>query len=166
MRPTLALVGLVVAALTGLLLAGPALADSLSVGVRTDSVSLGINIGSPPRLAVVPGTTVYQAPSMPYNYFAYSGKYYLFHHGMWLSAAHYNGPWTVVALERVPRPILGVPVDYYKSPPGHWKRHGPPPWAEAKGHEKHGRGDHGKGNHGKGEHGKEEHGKKEHGKRK
>ena len=40
-------------------------------------------------------------------------------------------------LERVPRPVLGVPGAYYKAPPGHWKqKHGPPPWAQAKGHAK------------------------------
>jgi hypothetical protein len=128
--------------------AGPALADSLSIGVQTDSLSLGINIGAPPQVVIVPGTPVYQAPSLPYNYFVYRHRYYLFHQGMWLSAAHYNGPWTVIALERVPQPILVVPVNYYKVPPGHWKqKHGPPPWAHAKGHDKK-------------EHGNKEHGKK------
>ena len=137
MRPTLALVGLVVAALTGLLLAGPALADSLSVGVRTDSVSLGINIGSPPQFAVVPGTPVYHAPSVPHNYFFFGGQYYLFHNEVWFSAGYYNGTWTIIALERVPQPILAVPVNYYKVPPGHWKKkHGPPPWAPARGYGK------------------------------
>lgn len=129
--------GIVVMAVGGLLHATPALADSLSIGVRTNSVNLGINIGSPPQFVVVPGTPVYHAPSLPYNYFVYSGHYYLFHEGMWLSAVHFNGPWTVIALERVPQPILTVPVNYYRVPPGHWKeKHGPPPWAKAKGHDK------------------------------
>lgn len=136
-KRTLVLAGILGAAAVGLLPAGPALADSLSIGVRTDSVSLGINIGGPPQLVYVPGTPVYQAPSLPYNYFAYGGRYYLFHNGAWLSAVYYNGPWTVIALERVPRPILAVPVPYYKAPPGHWKKtHGPPPWAYAKDHDK------------------------------
>jgi hypothetical protein len=39
-------------------------------------------------------------------------------------------------VERVPRPILGVPVDYYRNRPDHWKQHGPPPWAQAKGRDK------------------------------
>jgi hypothetical protein len=37
---------------------------------------------------------------------------------------------------KCPKPILAVPVPYYKKPPSHWKKHGPPPWAEAKGHGK------------------------------
>jgi hypothetical protein len=39
-------------------------------------------------------------------------------------------------VERVPRPILAVPVEYYNAPPADWKKHGPPPWAHAKGHDK------------------------------
>jgi len=62
----------------------------------------------------------------------------------------------------VPRPILGVPVSYYRNRPDHWKQHGPPPWAEAKGRDKErgydrdkGRSDgkgHGKGKREKGDH--------------
>lgn len=101
------------------------------------SVSVEISIGSRPALAVVPGTPVYYAPKAAYNYFAYGGWYYVYHNEAWLVASAYNGPWTVMALERVPRPVLTVPVQYYKVPPGHWKqKHGPPPWAPAKGHAK------------------------------
>lgn len=114
---------------SGLFLVGRAMGDSFSVGLRTDSLSLGINIGAPPQLVVVPGTPVYQAPGVPHNYFFYGGRYYLFHEGAWFLASHYNGPWTVIAVERVPRQILLVPVEHYKIPPGHWKKGGPPPWA-------------------------------------
>ena len=100
-------------------------------------VSIDIRIGQRPALAVVPGTSVYYAPHVSYNYFAYGGRFYVYQNDAWLSARAYNGPWTVIAFERVPRPILGVPVKYYKAPPGHWKhKHGPPPWAHAKGHAK------------------------------
>ncbi len=84
---------------------------------------------------IVPGTPVYHAPSVPYNYFYYRWQYYLYHRGVWFVGTNYNGPWTVIALEHVPGPILTVPVTYYKIPPGHWKRKsGPPPWAAAKTH--------------------------------
>ncbi len=115
----------------------PAAADSVSIGIGTEHVNIGVQIGAPPQLVVVPGTPVYRAPALPYNYFFYSGHYYLYHQDRWLIAASHNGPWTVVALERVPRPLLTVPVEYYKVRPAKWKnRHGPPPWAEAKGHHK------------------------------
>ncbi len=149
MRQGTVLRAMLIVLVVGLLQATPALGDSLSIGVRTNSVNLGINIGGPPQFVAVPGTAVYHAPSLPYNYFVYSGHYYLFHEGMWLTSVSYNGPWTVIALERVPRPILAVPVQYYKRPPHHWEKHGPPPWAKAYGHDKDQR-----------EHGKQEHGKK------
>jgi hypothetical protein len=113
--------------------------------MRTNSVSLGIRIGEEPRLVVVPGTPVYEAPSLPYNYFFYHRGYYLYHEGAWFRAATYNGPWTVIAIEQVPRPILRVPAEHYRARPEHWRRNGPPPWAEAQRHEKRherGRGDH------------------------
>jgi hypothetical protein len=99
-------------------------------------VSIDFTIGSRPQFVAVSGTPVYYAPSVSYNYFFYGKNYYLFHGELWFSAASYNGPWTAIAFERVPRPILTVPVEYYRRPPAHWKKHGPPPWAEAKGHEK------------------------------
>lgn len=136
MRRALIMASLLSVVAVGLWLPGLARAGSLRIGVQIDSGHLGIQIGPPPPLVVVPGTPVYQAPSLPYNYFVYQKRYYLFHEGMWLSARRHDGPWTVIAVERVPRPILGVPVDYYKNRPGHWKQHGPPPWAEAKGRNK------------------------------
>ncbi|HSB70380.1 MAG TPA: hypothetical protein VLT62_13695 [Candidatus Methylomirabilis sp.] len=157
MRRATLLAAILAVAAAGLLLAGPSWADSLSVGVQTDSLSLGINIGSPPPVVVVTGTPVYHAPDLPHNYFVYRKHYYLYHEGVWLSAKHYNGPWTVIALEQVPPSILIVPAKYYKARPAHWKKSGPPPWA----HEKR----HGKKGHGEKDHWKKEHGKKEHGKK-
>ena len=136
MRRAMMFAGLLSIVAVGLGPPGLACAESLSIGVQTSSVHLGIHIGGPPRLVVVPGTAVYQAPSLPYNYFVYQKQYYLFHDGMWLSGRHHDGPWTVIAVERVPRSIRGVPVNYYKNKPAHWKQHGPPPWAEAKGRDK------------------------------
>ena len=106
-----------------------------------DSVSIGVTIGNPPPpppivlqapppLVVVPGTPVYYVPAVNFNFFFYSGRYYVFHSDAWFFSASFNGPWTFVALEHVPKPILAVPVAYYKVPPGHWKnKTGPPPWA-------------------------------------
>jgi len=107
----------------------------MPVPVQADSVRIGVNIGSPPPL-VVPGSPVYYAPSVSLNFFAYSGRYYSHHNGAWFLATTYNGPWSYIAVERVPQPVLTVPVAYYKVPPGHLKKGGgPPPWAgHGKGH--------------------------------
>jgi hypothetical protein len=109
---------------------GLAQADNVSIGVNTPSVSFGLNIGAPPPLVAVPGLPVYHAPAVPQNYFVYGGYYYLFHEGAWFYSARYNGPWSSLVIHQVPRPILAVPVTYYKRvPPGHMKKGGPPEWA-------------------------------------
>jgi hypothetical protein len=118
-----------IASVTSLWLAAPATAHT------TIGVNLGITLGAPPPLVTVPGLPVYYAPMLPYNYFVYGNVYYLFRHRHWYYAPSYNGPWAMIAVAQVPPPILAVPVEYYRSPPGHWKRPGPPPWAgQGRGH--------------------------------
>jgi hypothetical protein len=132
---SLALVGLPLAVAWG---------QNVSIAIGTPSASFGLSIGAPPPLVVVPGLPVYQAPSVPDNYFVYQGYYYLYHGGNWYYSPHYNGPWIALVMHQVPRPILEVPVPYYKKPAPHWKKHGPPPWAAAKGYDR----DRGPGKHG------------------
>lgn len=128
---TLVLVG----SLGGLLGAMPAHADSLSIGINIGSPPPppppAIVVAAPPTLVVVPGSPVHYAPGLSVNYFVYGGQHFTFHNGSWFFAASYGGPWTFVAVERVPQPILAVPVTYYKIPPGHLKKDkgGPPDWA-------------------------------------
>lgn len=110
--------------------------------VVADGVRIGIDIGvpvpppvvvvpppppvvvAPPQLVVVPGTAVYYAPRASMNFFAYGGRYYSFHEGAWFVATTYGGSWVTIAPARVPRPVLAVPVAYYKIPPGHAKKLG------------------------------------------
>lgn len=102
-------------------------------------VNVGVNIGvpapppivlpAPPRVVVVPNSPVSYAPSVDFNLFVYGGRYYTFHDGAWFYASRHSGPWTFIATERVPRPVIGVPVTYYKIPPGHAKKMGTPPGA-------------------------------------
>ncbi len=95
------------------------------------SVNIGINLPAPPRLVVIPSSPVVYAPSVEANYFSFGGQFYVFTNGYWYAGPRYNGPWTVVAPEFVPRPILSVPVRYYRVPPpawGHSRREAPPQW--------------------------------------
>ena len=85
-------------------------------------VSIGINIPAPPQLVPVPGTAVMYAPTAPANYFFYGSQYYVFLNGAWYASPGYNGPWVVVPRAYVPRPILAVPVRYYRHPPRAWHR--------------------------------------------
>jgi hypothetical protein len=116
----------------------------VTVGSATaDGVKIGINIGvpapppvvvtappppvivtAPPQLVVVPGSTVYYAPNASINFFVYGGQYYSFHEGAWFVATTHGGAWSAIARERVPQPVLAVPVTYYRVPPGHAKKMG------------------------------------------
>jgi hypothetical protein len=104
---------------------------------NAEALDIHIDLGGPPALVLVPETPVYYAPAVPYNYFLYDGRYYVFSQGAWYASPSYGGPWGFIAVKKVPKPILSVPVDYYRAPPGHWKKHGPPPWAgQGKAHKK------------------------------
>jgi len=95
------------------------------------SVNIGIDLPAPPALAAVPGTPVMYAPAVNANYFFYGEQYYAFAGGAWYVSPAYGGPWAVVAPEFVPRPILTVPVRYYRvAPPAWrgWRREAPPHW--------------------------------------
>ncbi len=130
-----------------------AYAQSVSIGVRTDNLHLGINLGpTPPPLVVVPGPVVaapgppvYYAPDLPYNYFVYENLYYLYHDARWFRARYYNGPWRAIAIADVPRPVLAVPVEHYRNRPERWAHHGPPPWAHERERERQGEHDRGRG---------------------
>jgi hypothetical protein len=146
MRQVAVLAAILAVTAAGVGLPGLAQADSVSIGVQTNSMQLGINIGpTPPPLVVVPGPAVvgppgppppvYTAPGLPYNYFVYQKAYYLYHDGRWFRARRHNGPWTAIAIAQVPRPILAVPVEHYRVRPSHWEHHGPPPWAHEREHD-------------------------------
>lgn len=106
------LAGLVMAAVIG----------SRGLAQAQVSVDIGIHLGSPPALVPVPETPVMYAPSVNDNFFFYDGGYYVFRKGAWYMAPRHNGPWAVVAPAYVPRPLLAVPVRYYRVPPAEWKR--------------------------------------------
>jgi hypothetical protein len=139
MRARIVVLGLLTASALGLL-------PTLGTAQINVDITLGtpppppIVLPAPPPLVVVPRTQVFYAPAVPYNYFFYGGKYYVAHEGTWFIAPAYQGPWTVVAVERVPEPLRRVPVTYYKVPPGH-RKEGGPPWGRGHGkghkHKKH-----------------------------
>jgi hypothetical protein len=90
-------------------------------------VNVNVNIGppapppiivsSPPRVVVVPGSPVYYAPDASVNLFVYGGRYYTFHEGAWFVGPRHVGPWTFIAVDRVPAPVVAVPVKYYRVAP-------------------------------------------------
>jgi len=109
------------------------------------SLNFGLQLGSPPPLAAVPESSVMYGPTVNGNFFFYQGEYYVFRKGAWYMAPRHDGPWAVVAPEYVPRPLLAVPVRYYKSPPPEWKgwrAEAAPRWQAEYGRRWHDRRDH------------------------
>jgi hypothetical protein len=78
-----------------------------------------------PQVVVVPETSVYYAPDVSANVIFYKGRYYTVANGVWSTAPASSSPWVVIPMGRVPAPVLSVPVEYYKIPPGHLKKAGP-----------------------------------------
>jgi hypothetical protein len=123
-------IALLMAAGTFWLPAAVALAHDVQINIGLGLPSTPpIVVTAPPQLVVIPGTAVSYAPEVPANYFFYHGRYYTMANGAWFTASAFNGPWVVITVSKVPKPVLSVPVDYYKIPPGHVKKKGPPPWA-------------------------------------
>ena len=105
-----------------------------STKAAAGDVNVGVHIGipvpppprivlpAPPPVVVVPNTSVSYVPSVDFNLFVYSNRYYTFQDGAWFYSTSHRGPWVFIPTERVPRPVMGVPVRYYKVPPGHAKQ--------------------------------------------
>ncbi len=130
---------LAIAAGLSLMAAGPVAADGVRIGISVPvpappTVVITpprppVVVVTPPQLVVVPGSPVFYAPGARMNFFAYAGRYYTLHEGAWFVATTSGSPWVAIAPAKVPRPVLAVPVSYYKIPPGHAKKrgHGCPP---------------------------------------
>ena len=123
----------------GFLMAAP-----LTATPAAAQVSVNVNIGpppiifaAPPRVLIVPQTPVYYVPDTTYNVFFFQDRYWSFHEGHWFLANSHRGPWISINIGQVPQPVRGVPVKYYKVPPGHakhghWKATGDHPGGGAK----------------------------------
>jgi hypothetical protein len=86
-------------------------------------IDIGIHLPAPPRLVVVPQVPAVQyVPAVEGNLFFYNRQYWAFAGNGWYVSSRHAGPWILVAPQFVPRPVLLVPVQYYRVPPGHWKK--------------------------------------------
>jgi hypothetical protein len=104
------------------------------------SVGVSINIGDAPpppvvvfhrepRVAIVPGSTVYVVnDDCDYDVFRYGVYWYVFNDGYWYRARTHRGPFGVVSARYVPTAIVNVPPRYWRhphgGPPGHMRRGG------------------------------------------
>jgi hypothetical protein len=73
-------------------------------------VSVNIHIGEPPPVVVaapptmvlMPEPEMYVAVGVPYDIYFVSGHYYYLYEGHWFWGPRYGGPWTYVAVEKLP----------------------------------------------------------------
>lgn len=98
-----------------------------TVGVAGAPPPPGVVVAEPAVVQVETGAYVVTDPSVQYDMFRYGSAWYLYSGGYWYQGASYRGPFAVVDVRSVPRPVLTVP-------PGRWKNHphGGPPGQERK----------------------------------
>src|SRR5215831_20010063 len=73
-------------------------------------VSVNVHIGqpppvvvySPPTMVLLPEPQTYVAVGVPYDIYFVGGRYYYLHGNHWFWGPGYGGPWTYVAVERLP----------------------------------------------------------------
>ncbi len=119
---TATLMAMILAASLAVMPPGPASAANVNVSVPATAPPPPVMVAAP-RLVVIPGSPVLYAPGVSFNLFVHSGRYYSFHNGVWFHSPKRGGPWTMVAMDKVPHVVRAVPVTYYKIPPGYAKKH-------------------------------------------
>ncbi len=86
-----------------------------------------------PRVVMAPPPTVYLVPGFADVYFYRSGATDVFFAGgmwwttvggMWYQAAHWQGPWMMVASRHVPMGLVRLPPDWHRT----WQRWDRVPW--------------------------------------
>jgi hypothetical protein len=73
-------------------------------------VNVNVHIGepppvvvySPPTMILMPEPQAYVMVGVPYDIYFVQGRYYYLHGSHWFWGPAYGGPWTYVAVERVP----------------------------------------------------------------
>jgi len=91
------------------------------VSLNVSSGSSNIHFSTEPEVVVVPGSTVYYYEAPQYDVFRYGRYWYVDRGGMWYRARSYQGPFTVVRVDYVPRAIMVVPASYHRHDNGKHK---------------------------------------------
>jgi hypothetical protein len=109
--------------LTALAFALPAVAGArtyfgFEVGVGNAPPPPVIEYRYRPSVMLVPRSNVYVVEDTPYDYdqFRYGNYWYVVDDGYWYRSRSYRGPFRVVDVRYVPRPIFMVPAKHWKHP--------------------------------------------------
>lgn len=126
MNRSLAIVVLSAACLMGAASARAEVRTSVDINVHLgDAPPLPVIFEAPPRVVVVPGSTVYYVGrDCDYDVFRYGRHWYVFNDGYWYRSGSYRGPFVAVYPRYVPRAVVNVPPRYWRrhphgGPPGH-----------------------------------------------
>ena len=92
------------------------------IGVKDAPPPPRLIVAVRPEVVVVPGSSVVVVENPSYDLFRYRGAYFLMSNGYWYQARTASGPFRVVDVRSVPRPVLRVPDNHWKNHP-----HGGPP---------------------------------------
>jgi len=94
-----------------------------SPAISNAEVNIGVTVAlpplvipAPPALVVIPGSYVYYPPDVGVDIFFYHNFWYRAYRGQWFRAREYNGPWRNIAIERVPRAVIGIPPGFRRGP--------------------------------------------------
>ncbi|HEY3307695.1 MAG TPA: hypothetical protein VGJ93_04515 [Desulfuromonadaceae bacterium] len=73
-----------------------------------------VKLFAAPRFIYTPVLEFYVSTGIPYD-IAYVGRdYYIFWHGGWFKSSFYNGPWTAVTPQMLPRALVKYNYDQVK----------------------------------------------------
>ena len=111
------------------IVAGPALASTrtyfgFQIGVGSAPPPPTIVVHGEPECRPVPGSRVYvvEEPDADYDFFRYGPYWYVCSGEYWYRSRRYDGPFAVVDVRYVPRPVFYVPEKHWKHHrPGHWE---------------------------------------------
>ena len=108
----------------GLTLAAPAYAETrtyfnFQIGIGDAPPPPRIYFRSRPEYVYIPNSSVYVvSTSYDYDMFRYGGYFYVCDDGFWYRSRSYRGPFRVLDVRYVPRPVFYVPERNWKH---HWK---------------------------------------------
>jgi hypothetical protein len=93
--------GVIWAVLFSIALAAAPAGAQVSVNVRIGEPP-PVVVVSPPTMVLLPEPQMYVAVGVPYDIYFLNGRYYYLHGGHWFWGPGYGGPWTYVAVEKLP----------------------------------------------------------------
>ena len=90
---------------------------NVTVGGEGVNVTVGANLpafrfAEAPDVVVIPGTYVYMVPAIDIDILFFQGDWWRPYEGRWYRSRDYNGQWSYVEPDKIPRGIRTLPRDF------------------------------------------------------